>query len=95
MMRILALAFAAFFIATPAFALDGVNMDSGDLFTVDDATIFKVGDTVAVYDADGNETDLEVQAVKDTGAAFDVDFLDPELGETTTIEFTKPAPAAQ
>jgi hypothetical protein len=94
-MRLSLLAFAVFMIATPALAMDGVNIDSGDVFTVDDATTFKVGDTVAVYDADGNESDLEVQAVKDTGAALDVDFLDPDSGEATSIEFAKAAPAAQ
>jgi len=88
-MRFSFFALAAFLIATPAFAMDGVNTDTGDAVTVDDGTVFNVGDTVAVYDIDGNELDLQIQAVNDTSTALDVDFVDPDSGETSTIEFTK------
>jgi hypothetical protein len=93
-MRISLLALAALLIATPALAMDGVDLDTGDAFTVDDTTTFNVGDTVAIYDADGNELDLQVKAVKDLGASLDVDFIDPDSGETTSLEFTK-LPVAQ
>ncbi len=82
---------AALLVASPAFAMDGVNMDSGDSFTVDDTTVFNVGDSIALYDADGNEVDLQVQAVKDGGDVLDVDFVDPDSGDQATIEFTKVA----
>ena len=89
MMRFTFLALAALLITTPAFAMDGVNMDSGDAYTVDDATTFNVGDTIALYDADGNEVDLQVQAVTDNGDVLDVDFVDPDSGDQASIEFTK------
>jgi uncharacterized protein YxjI len=88
-MRFSFLALTVFFIAPSAFAMDGVNLDSGDAFTVDDTTAFNVGDTVAIYDADGNELDLQVQAVKDAGDSWDVDGIDPDTKETTSLEFTK------
>ena len=77
--------------ASSAFAMDGVNLDSGDGFTVDDATNFKVGETIALYNADGDEVDLQVQAVKDGGDVWDVDFVDPDSGDAASIEFTKVA----
>ena len=86
-----ALLVASSTIASPAFAMDGVNLDSGDSFTVDDATTFKVGETIALYNADGDEVDLQVQTVKDGGDVWDVDFVDPDSGDAASIEFTKVA----
>ncbi len=84
-----ALAIALFAFATPVFAMDGVNTDTGDAVTADDGTVFNVGDTVTLYDADGNEMTVQVQAVKDTGDALDVDVVDNDSGDSATIEFTK------
>ena len=75
--------------ASPAFAMDGTNVDTGDLVTVDDGTIFKVGDTIPFYDTEGNELDAEIQAVNETDSAIDVDITDPDSGDTATIEFAK------
>lgn len=84
-----ALAISLFAFASPAFAMDGTNVDTGDSVTVDDGTTFKIGDTIAVYDVDGNEMDVEIQAVNETDNAVDVDIADPDSGETATIEFAK------
>jgi uncharacterized protein YxjI len=84
-----ALTVAVFAFAAPAYAMDGVNTDTGDAVTADDGTTFNVGDTVTLYDADGNEMTVQVQAVKDTGDALDVDVIDNDSGDSATIEFTK------
>ena len=89
------LALFAFVLAIAAFAgrasaMDGTNLDTGDSFTVDDATTFTEGDTLQLYDDDGNEIDVIINAVKDTGGAFDVDVTNPDTNDTATIEFTKP-----
>ncbi len=88
-MRLPVLALALFALASPALAMDGVNVDTGDAVTVDDGTEFKVGDVIAMFDADGNEMDVQVQAVNDTGTALDVDVADQDTGDTATVEFTK------
>ncbi|MBG1232567.1 DUF5334 family protein [Aestuariivirga litoralis] len=77
------------FVASPAFAKDGTNLDTGDTVSVDDSATFNVGDVVAVFDADGNEIDVEIQAVKDTGDALDIDVIDQDSGESATFEFAK------
>ncbi len=81
------LTFFAF--CTPAFAMDGVNVDTGDAVTADDGTNFIIGQTVTLYDADGNEMAVVVQGVKQTDAGLDVDVQDQDSGDTATIEFTK------
>jgi hypothetical protein len=76
-------------LALPAKAMDGVNVDTGDTVTVDDGTVFKVGDTVSMFDSDGNEFDVEVQAVTDKDTSISVDVVDPESGDGATVEFKK------
>ncbi|MDE2385369.1 MAG: hypothetical protein KGO53_12200 [Alphaproteobacteria bacterium] len=88
-LSISAFALALLALAVPAHAMDGVNVDTGDAVTVDDGTTFNVGDPLVMFDADGNEIDVEIQAVKDTGAALDVDVIDQDSGDTATIEFSK------
>ena len=83
------LAISLLALASPAFAMDGVNVDTGDTVTVDDGTVFKVGDAIAVYDADGTEMDVEIQAVNESNTAIDVDIVDPDSGDAATIEFSK------
>ena len=73
----------------PALAMDGVNADTGDAVTVEDGTKFNAGDTVAVFDADGNETDLQVVDITDNGDTIDVDFINPETQDVATITFVK------
>ena len=80
---------AALALETPALAKDGVNLDTGDTISVDDNQAFNIGDVVAMYDADGNELDVQINEVKDTGDAVDVDVTDQDSGETATFEFTK------
>jgi hypothetical protein len=69
--------------------MDGVNTDTGDAVTVDDGTEFTVGNVIALFDADGNEMDVEIQAVNDKGDAIDVDVVDQDSGDTATVEFSK------
>jgi uncharacterized protein YxjI len=89
-MRLAFLTLALVTLATPAFALDGVNIATGDTVTVADGTTFTEGDTLPVFDADGNQTDYIVQAVKDVDQAIDVDLADVDSGDVTTFEFAKP-----
>jgi hypothetical protein len=84
-----AFALAALALATPANAMDGVNLDTGDAVTVDDNTVFNVGDVIALYDADGNEIDVLINNIKDTPDATDIDVTDQDSGETATFEFSK------
>lgn len=84
-----ALILAALALATPARAMDGVNLDTGDTITTDDNTVFNVGDVIAFYDADGNEIDVQINNVKETNDATDVDVTDQDTGETATFEFAK------
>ena len=79
--------FALFAFCTPAFAMDGVNVDTGDTVTADDGTNFVIGQTVTLYDAEGNEMSVVVQGVKQTDAGLDVDVQDQDSGDTATIEF--------
>ena len=83
------LAISLLVLASPAVAMDGVNTDTGDAVTVDDGTTFKVGDLVTLYDADGNEMSVEVQAVSETDTSIDIDVTDQDSGDATSIEFTK------
>ena len=83
------LAFSLFALAAPAFATDGVNTDTGDAVTVDDGTVFRVGDVVTLYDAEGNEMNVEIKAVNDTADTLDIDVIDQDTGDSATIEFTK------
>ena len=76
-------------LASPAFAMDGVNTDTGDAVTVDDGTTFSVGDFVTLYDADGNEMSVQIQAVTETATAIDIDVTDQDTGDAASIEFTK------
>jgi len=84
-----ALVLAMLAMAVPALAKDGVNLDTGDTVTVDDNQDFNVGDVVAFFDADGNEVDVSIDKVNDTGDAIDVDVTDQDSGDTATFEFTK------
>jgi len=84
-----ALVLATLAMAVPALAKDGVNLDTGDTVTVDDNQDFNVGDVVAFFDADGNEVDVSIDKVNDTGDAIDVDVTDQDSGDTATFEFTK------
>ena len=86
-LSVLAISFLA--LAAPAFAMDGVNTDTGDVVTADDGTTFKIGDLVTLYDADGNEMSVEVQAVSETDTAIDIDVTDQDSGDAASIEFTK------
>ena len=79
--------FALFAFYTPAFAMDGVNVDTGDAVTADDGTNFVIGQPVTLYDAEGNEMSVVVQGVKQTDAGLDVDVQDQDSGDTATIEF--------
>ena len=56
---------------------------------MDDNQDFNVGDVVAFFDADGNEVDVSIDKVNDTGDAIDVDVTDQDSGDTATFEFTK------
>ena len=76
-------------LASPAFAMDGVNTDTGDTVTTEDGTTFNVGDTLVLFDVDGNEMDVEIKAVNETATATDVDVVDQDSGDAATIEFTK------
>jgi hypothetical protein len=88
-MRLPVVALALVALASPALAMDGVNTDTGDAVTVDDGTEFTVGNVIALFDADGNEMDVEIQAVNDKGDAIDVDVVDQDSGDTATVEFSK------
>ena len=88
-MRLAAFVFAAFAFAAPALAMDGTNVDTGDVYTVDDSTTFKVGDVLSMFNADGEEVNAEVKAVKETDKAWEVDVVDQDSGDSSTIEFTK------
>lgn len=73
-----------------AFAMDGVNTDTGDAVTVDDGTVFTVDTVIPVFTADGDEMDLTVQKVTPGDKSTTVDFIDAESGEEATFEFTMP-----
>ncbi len=73
-----------------AFAMDGVNTDTGDTVTVDDGTVFSIDDIVPVFNADGDEMDLTVQKVTPGDKIVTVDFINIDSGEATTFEFTTP-----
>ncbi len=88
-MRLPVVALALVALVSPAMAMDGVNTDTGDAVTVDDGTEFTVGNVIALFDADGNEMDIEIQAVNDKGDAIDVDVVDQDSGDTATVEFSK------
>ena len=83
------LAISLFALAAPAFAMDGVNTDTGDAVTADDGTVFTVGDVISLYDAEGNEMSVEIKAVNDTADSIDIDVTDQDTGDSTTIEFAK------
>ncbi len=84
-----ALALSVIALASPAFAMDGINTDTGDTVTVDDGTVFKVGDIVTLYDTEGTEMSVEIKALSDTGTAIDIDVIDQDSGDAASIEFTK------
>ncbi len=83
------LAISLFALAAPAFAMDGVNTDTGDAVTVDDGTVFMVGDVISLYDSEGNEMSVEIKAVNDTTDSLDIDVTDQDTGDSATIEFAK------
>ncbi len=83
------LAISLFALAAPAFAMDGVNTDTGDAVTADDGTVFTVGDVISLYDAEGNEMSVEIKAVNDTADSLDIDVTDQDTGDSATIEFAK------
>ena len=86
-LAILAISFLA--LACPAFAMDGVNTDTGDAVTADDGTVFTVGDVITLYDADGNEMSVQIQTVTDTATAVDIEVTDQDSGDAASIEFLK------
>ncbi len=77
-------------LTSSAFAMDGVNTDTGDVVTVDDATVFTVDAVIPLFDADGDEIDLSVLKVTPGDEITTVDFLDPDTGDDATFEFTMP-----
>lgn len=79
----------SFMAASPAHAMDGVVIDTGDIVTVEDGTVFTEGDSVTVYDADGTTHTLQVMAVTNVPESTSVDFIDEESGDAKTVEFTK------
>ena len=88
-LTISALAISLFAFASPAFAMDGVNTDTGDAVTADDGTVFKVGDVITLYDVDGNEMSVQIQTVNDTATAVDIEVTDQDSGDAASIEFLK------
>jgi hypothetical protein len=89
-MRYLIALFTLLVLATsPAMAMDGIVSDTGDEVTVDDGTVFTEGATIAVFDADGTEHDMQVMRIVDADDAMTVDVIDSETGDAETIEFTK------
>ena len=88
-LKLSVLAISILALASPALAMDGVNTDTGDAVTVDDGTTFSVGAFVTLYDADGNEMSVQIQAVTETATAIDIDVTDQDTGDAASIEFTK------
>ncbi len=89
-MRYIFVMIAFFGLTHSAFAMDGVNTDTGDAVTVDDGTVFTVDAIVPVFNADGDELDLTVQKVTPGDKVVTVDFLNVDSGEASTFEFTTP-----
>ncbi len=84
-----ALAISLIVLVSPAFAMDGINTDTGDAVTVDDDTTFSVGDIVTLYDAEGTEMSVEIKSVTDTDTAIALEVIDQDSGDAASIEFTK------
>lgn len=88
-LSLFALAISLIVLASPAFAMEGINTDTGDAVTADDGTVFTVGDVITLFDADGNEMSVQIQTVNDTETAIDIEVTDQDTGDAASIEFLK------
>ena len=74
--------------AAPAFAWDGVNVDTGSIITIDDGTAVAEGSDIQVLDGDtGEQRGVTINAIDQTDSAIEITVIDDTSGESQTYDF--------
>ena len=78
----------ALFMAAPAFAWDGVNIDTGSAITIEDGTAVAEGNDIQILDIDtGAPRGVTIDSITQTDSAIEIAVIDDTSGETQTYDF--------
>lgn len=79
-----------FLLASPTFAWDGYDWEKGTYVEIQQGNLVRPGRTIEIYDyGDGGYRTVEVESIRDTGAAVEVEVYDSDTGDYRTLEMER------
>ena len=92
-MKLLTTVAAFIALTSNAFAWSGVNVDTGDTITIDDAADVSEGTTVdAINDDTGDQFQIIVQSASVIDGGTEIVVANQANGQTETYDFADPTP---
>jgi len=75
-------------IPTLTFAWDGFDYNNAKFVDIEKGSVVREGNDIEIFDwGDGTYKDVEVQSVDSYGGTTEVEYIDPDSGETEPIDW--------
>ena len=75
-------------LAAPAFAWDGVNVDTGNAISIDDGAAIAEGNDIQILDTDGaTNRGVTISTIIQTDSAIEITVVDDASGNTEVYDF--------